>query len=181
MTAPVTSAAAPLHNVTAVVPPLMVTNMERSLTFYTDGLGFAMQNRWVPDGRVRWCWLSLGGAALMLQEAVDSGREKMAAAGALGNGAALYFQCCDAVAIYRDAAARGVHALREPQVGNSAWEFSSPIPTATKSIFPVLPTCPKRRCSLTPISDANLTFSSSERKRSVGKWRSSKRQGSAES
>jgi lactoylglutathione lyase len=113
----------PVHNVTAVVPLLMVTNMERSLAFYIDSLGFTIQNRWIPDGRLRWCWITLGGAALMLQEAVDSTREKMAAAGILGNGAAFYFQCGDALAIYREAAARGIHALREPQVGNFAWEI----------------------------------------------------------
>jgi uncharacterized glyoxalase superfamily protein PhnB len=117
------STAAPVDNVTAVVPLLTVTNMERSLAFYIDGLGFTVQNRWVPDGRLRWCWMSLGGAALMLQEAVDSSREKMAAAGVLGNGVSLNFQCSDALAIYRDAAARGIPALREPQVGNFAWEI----------------------------------------------------------
>jgi lactoylglutathione lyase len=122
------STAAPVHDVTAVVPLLMVTSMERSLAFYIDGLGFTIQNRWVPDGRLRWCWMSLGGAALMLQEAVDPSRQKMTSAGVLGNGASLYFQCSDALAIYRDAAARGIHALREPQVGNFAWEvfFADP-------------------------------------------------------
>ncbi|MGB7760097.1 MAG: VOC family protein [Bryobacteraceae bacterium] len=116
------------HNVTAVVPLLMVTDMERSLTFYVAGLGFTIQNRWVPDGRLRWCWMSLGGAALMLQEARESTREKMLTSGTLGNGAALYFQCTDAVAIYREAAAHGIHPLREPQVGNFAWEvfFADP-------------------------------------------------------
>ena len=114
--------AAATHNVTAVVPLLMVTSMERSLAFYVDGLGFTIQNRWVPDGRLRWCWTSLGGAALMLQEATEATRETMLASGALGNGAALYFQCADAIAIYRQAAARGIHPLREPQVGNFAWE-----------------------------------------------------------
>jgi lactoylglutathione lyase len=122
MTEPVTDASAPVPNVTAVVPLLRVTNMERSLIFYIDGLGFAIQNRWVPDGRLRWCRLSLGFAALMLQEAVNANREKP------GTGAALYFQCTDALAIYRDAAARGIQALREPQVGNFAWEvfFADP-------------------------------------------------------
>lgn len=116
------------HNVTAVVPLLMVTNMERSLAFYVDGLGFAIQNRWVPDGRLLWCWMSLGGAALMLQEANASTRENMLTRGTLGNGAALYFQCTDAIAIVREAAARGIHPLREPQVGNFAWEvfFADP-------------------------------------------------------
>ena len=119
---------APTHNVTAVVPLLMITSMERSLAFYIDGLGFTIQNRWIPDGRLRWCWMSLEGAALMLQEAIESTRQKMAAAGTLGNGVALYFQCTDAVAIYREAASRGIYALREPQVGNFAWEvfFADP-------------------------------------------------------
>jgi len=114
--------------VTSVVPLLVVTNMERSLAFYIDGLGFTIQNRWIPDGRLRWCWMSLGGAALMLQEATESTRQKMAADGVIGNGAALYFQSSDALAIYREAAARGIHALREPQVGNFAWEvfFADP-------------------------------------------------------
>src|SRR5580700_1949672 len=91
----------PVQNVTAVVPLLMVTSMERSLAFYIDGLGFTIQNRWVPDGLVRWCWMSLGGAALMLQEASESTREKLLTTGSPGNGAALYFQCTDAIAIYR--------------------------------------------------------------------------------
>ena len=64
----------------------------------------------------------------MLQEATGPSRQKMEASGMLGNGASLYFQCSDAIAIYREAAARGIHALREPQVGNFAWEvfFADP-------------------------------------------------------
>jgi lactoylglutathione lyase len=123
-----TSTAVPIQNVTAVVPLLMVTNIERSLAFYVGGLGFNIQNRWIPDGHLRWCWMSLGGAALMLQEAVDSSREKLAAAGVLGNGVSLNFSCIDALAIYRDAASHGIHTLREPQVGNFSWEvvFADP-------------------------------------------------------
>jgi len=135
----VSTTAGASHSVTAVVPLLIVTNMERSLPFYIDGLGFTIQNRWTPDGRLRWCWMSLGGAALMLQEASETTGGKMLTNGAIGNGAALYFQCTDAIAIYREAAKRGIHPLREPQVGNFAWEvffadpdgykinFSSPI------------------------------------------------------
>ena len=113
-----------IPNVTAVVPLLMVTSMERSLPFYIDGLGFTMENRWMPDGYLRWCWMSLGGAALMLQEAVGSTREELAAKGVLGNGASFHFQCKDALAIYREAVARGLQTSREPQVGNFAWEIS---------------------------------------------------------
>jgi len=65
-------------NVKQAVPFFGVTNMESSLRFYVDGLGFKMKNCWIPDraedhpdGRIRWCWLQLGDAAIMLQ---DSGR-----------------------------------------------------------------------------------------------------------
>ncbi len=61
-----TSAGSAVPNVTAAVPLLMVLNMEQSLAFYVDGLGFTIQNRWAPGGRLRWCWMSLDGAALML-------------------------------------------------------------------------------------------------------------------
>lgn len=62
-----------------------------------DGLGFTIKNRWVPDGRLRWCWMTLGGAALMLQEATERDREKLLTNGKLGNGLGLNFQCGDAL------------------------------------------------------------------------------------
>jgi catechol 2,3-dioxygenase-like lactoylglutathione lyase family enzyme len=118
----------PAPNVTGVAALLMITSMDRSLAFYVDGLGFTIQNRWIPDGQLRWVWMSLGEAALMLQVAMPATREKLAANGTLGNGSSLYFQCKDAIAVYREAASRGVHALHEPQVGNYSWEvfFADP-------------------------------------------------------
>jgi hypothetical protein len=65
--------------------------------------------------------MELGTAPLMLQEATGSTPERLAKAGKLGNGSALYFQCRDAIAIYRQALERGI-AGREPQVGNFNWE-----------------------------------------------------------
>jgi catechol 2,3-dioxygenase-like lactoylglutathione lyase family enzyme len=108
-------------NVTSVVAMLMVTSMERSLVFYVDGLGFTIRNRWTPDGHLRWVWMQLGTAALMLQETTGDTPRKLAEAGKLGNGSALYFQCKDAIAIYRRAVEAGI-ANREPQVGNFNWE-----------------------------------------------------------
>jgi catechol 2,3-dioxygenase-like lactoylglutathione lyase family enzyme len=110
-------------NVKSCVALLMVTDMERSLAFYVDGLGFKITNRWLPDGHLRWCWMQLGTAALMLQHAMPATLEKLAANGKLGNGIGLNFQCDDALAIYRQAKERGI-AGREPQVGNFNWEVS---------------------------------------------------------
>ena len=56
------------HNVKQAVPFFLVSDMERSLKYYVDGLGFEMKNKWVHEGKLRWCWLQLGDAAVMLQQ-----------------------------------------------------------------------------------------------------------------
>lgn len=110
-------------NVKEVVPFLWVSSMEESVRFYVDGLGFAMKHQWVPDGKMRWCWLALGGAALMLQEFWKDGSHAGRPDGKLGQGVSLCFVCEDAVAIYREVTARGI-AASEPEVGNAMWVTS---------------------------------------------------------
>jgi len=107
-------------NVQQAVPFFGVTSMEASLRFYVDVLGFEMTRKWTPDGdgKVRWCWLELGDAALMLQEFrkdhhPNSGRPEAT----LGKGVSICFICKDALAIYRQALAHGVQVQR-PFVGN---------------------------------------------------------------
>ena len=65
------------ENLTQVVPFLGVTDIERSLRFYLDGLGFAIKHKWEPEGRIRWCWLTRGGASLMLQEFAKPEEKKL--------------------------------------------------------------------------------------------------------
>jgi len=106
----------PEPNVVQVVPFFMVSNMEASLRFYIDGLGFQRTNQWIVDNKIRWCWLQLGGAAHMLQEyhpnKIPSDKR--------GEGVSVCFQCKDALAIYHEALARGL-APRRPFVGNGMW------------------------------------------------------------
>jgi len=128
-------------NVRQAVPFFGVTKMESSLRFYVDGLGFKMKNYWIPDraedhpdGRIRWCWLQLGDAAIMLQEFRPGGRAKET----LGTGVNVCFQCEDALALYREFKSRGIQTRKRPSVGNRLWvvpltdpdgyriEFSSP-------------------------------------------------------
>ena len=47
-------------NVRQAVPFFNVKDIEASLRFYVEGLGFTMTQHWNPDGRIRWCWLELG-------------------------------------------------------------------------------------------------------------------------
>lgn len=108
-------------NVKQAVPFFMVTDIEASLRFYVDGLGFTLTNQWVPRGRIEWCWLELGEAALMLQEyRKDLPR---VVEGKLGQGVSICFMCADALAIYHTLNARGVPATR-PFVGNGLWVTS---------------------------------------------------------
>ena len=132
-------------NVKQAVPFFSVTNMETSLRFYVDGLGFKMKRWWIPDhadgqvdykpdGRIRWCWLELGDAAIMLQEFLPERQPKEK----LGTGVNLCFQCEDALALYREFKSRGIQTRERPSVGNRLWvvpltdpdgycmEFSSP-------------------------------------------------------
>jgi len=110
-------------NVKDVVPFLRVASMERSVRYYVDGLGFAMKNTWVVGGKLRWCWLAIGGAALMLQEFPREGHDAWLPDGKVGHGVSLVFTCEDAVAIYRDVTSRGLQAS-EPEVGNAMWVTS---------------------------------------------------------
>src|SRR5262245_144109 len=107
-------------NVRQAVPLFGVVNLEASRRFYVEGLGFEMTNQWVHEGKLRWCWLQHGGAAVMLQEFWTDGHHQGAPAGKLGQGLSICFQCADALALYKQFVARGLQASK-PFVGNGMW------------------------------------------------------------
>ena len=140
------------QNVTQAVPFFRVTDMESSLHFYVDQLGFQLKRQWIPEtdasypseGKIRWCWLELGGAAIMLQEFMPQHRPN----GALGAGVSVSFSCQDALALYREFKSRGVQTRSRPSVGNGLWvvpvtdpdgyllDFSSPTDTPEDTELP---------------------------------------------
>jgi lactoylglutathione lyase len=107
-------------NVKQAVPFFGVTDMEASLHFYVDGLGFKMTNNWAVDGKIRWCWLELDNVAIMLQVLFKEGVGPWVPEEKLGVGATISFQCEDALAIYHAATAKGLQPSR-PFVGNAMW------------------------------------------------------------
>lgn len=121
-------------NVKQAVPFFAVSNMEESLRFYIDGLGFEMKNKWVVEGKVRWCWLQHGGAALMLQEFRKEGHDSWVPESKVGVGVSINFTCNDALSIYREITPRGVKAQR-PFVGNSLWVTAVTDPDGYKLFF----------------------------------------------
>ncbi|MGH9500874.1 MAG: VOC family protein [Terriglobales bacterium] len=102
------------------VPFFRVSNMEESVRYYVDGLGFEMTKKWIDDGKLRWCWLEHGGAALMLQEFRKEGHDSWTPKGKVGEGVSISFICEDALAIYRELTSHGIKASR-PFVGNGMW------------------------------------------------------------
>jgi catechol 2,3-dioxygenase-like lactoylglutathione lyase family enzyme len=98
------------------VPFFMVADMDASLRFYVDGLGFTKTRDWTPNGAIEWCWLERDGVALMLQ-AYRAGRMPEDTRGV---GVSVCFQCTDALALYRAFTGRGLTPKR-PFVGNGMW------------------------------------------------------------
>jgi uncharacterized glyoxalase superfamily protein PhnB len=129
-------------NVQQAVPFFTVSNLEASLRFYIDGLNFTMTKSWIDEGKLRWCWLELGAAALMLQEYSPD----QIPTTARGEGVSICFQCQDALAIYHEATARGLQP-KTPFVGNAMWvtlltdpdgyklDFESPTHAPEESIY----------------------------------------------
>ena len=110
-------------NVRQAVPFFGVKDIAASLRFYVEGLGFTMKMQWTPEGNLRWCWLELGHAALMLQQYWQGDKPGGWPDGPFGQGVSICFMCRDAVAIYHDATARGLQAS-VPFVGNNLWVTS---------------------------------------------------------
>ena len=110
-------------NLTQAVPFFRVADMERSLQFYVDGLGFRVGPQWAPDGKIRWCWLSRGGVAFMLQEFRAEGHDGWKPSGRVGEGVTICVMCEDAIALYHEYRARGI-AVARPYVGNGLWVMS---------------------------------------------------------
>jgi catechol 2,3-dioxygenase-like lactoylglutathione lyase family enzyme len=107
-------------NIQQAVPFFAVVDIEASVRFYVDGLGFELTRRWIDEGKLRWCWLQRGGAAVMLQQFPTEGRDAWTPVGKVGVGVSIYFICTDALALYREFRTRGLNPSK-PFVGNGMW------------------------------------------------------------
>jgi len=108
-------------NIQYSISMFMVSNMEASLKFYVDGLGFKILNTWTPRGKIEWCWLQREGGPLMLQEFRVSESKPYLAGDKPGAGVSTWFQCRDSLVLYREFVEKGI-AAKEPFVGNNLWD-----------------------------------------------------------
>jgi uncharacterized glyoxalase superfamily protein PhnB len=94
-----------------IAPLLMVADIGRSVFYYSQRLGFKPTNSYAPDGKLCWCRLERGNAAIMLQQACD---EDGPAEGR-GRGVTFYLTCEDADAICAEFRAAGLD-VQQPTV-----------------------------------------------------------------
>jgi lactoylglutathione lyase len=108
-------------NLKMAVPFLLVTDMDKSLDFYVNGLGFTLANQWTPRGKLEWCWLTRDLVSLMLQEP-RSQEHPIRITTQKGAGITICTQCEDALTLYFEFRGRNLPTT-EPFVGNNMWVF----------------------------------------------------------
>ncbi len=65
-----------------ITPGLTVNDLTRSIGFYTEGLGFVIQDRWEEDGKLAGVGLKAGSAELVLtQDDFKKGRDRVKGVG----------------------------------------------------------------------------------------------------
>lgn len=111
---------APAPNVVQAVPILPVWNIGRSMQYYTEGVGFTKTVEWTKDGRLHWCRLQHGEAALMLKQIEHAGHPAWISRRKVADGVGICFLCTDALAVYREVISRGIEASK-PFVGHGNW------------------------------------------------------------
>lgn len=107
-----------------VLPVLDVVNVDASLQFYVDRLGFRERDRWSRAGETSRCRLVRDDVTLILDALPPERRQ---ADERRGQGVTLNIVCDDALAFHGEIGSRGV-STREPYVGNWLWNviFSDP-------------------------------------------------------
>lgn len=99
--------------VRAVWPLLFVQDLEPSIRFFRDRLGFTVVGQADDDGTVYWCRLERGAASIMLQQAdAEDGPAE-----GRGRGVGLFFVCDDVDDLYGEFIRRGL-ALAPPALAD---------------------------------------------------------------
>lgn len=122
------------NDIRQIVPFFWVEEINTTLRFYVDGLGFSINRQWSDDGKIRWCELQKGNVSIMLQEFWRERPHMGRPEGLLGQGIVIYFICDNALAFYEEIISRDIIA-GEPFVGNGMWVTELFDPDGYKIVF----------------------------------------------
>jgi uncharacterized glyoxalase superfamily protein PhnB len=89
-----------------LLPLLTVRDIEKSIAFYRDCLGFTLTGKWETDGKLSWCSMKLGNASIMLQKAEEDPPEAQPPDGR--KAVTFYFLCTNAAPIGDALKAKGL-------------------------------------------------------------------------
>ena len=106
-------------------PLLYVSDINRSVAFYCDTLGFKLLESYRPEDKLCWCRVARGGSALMLQQVSATKNDEPKR----GHGIIFYFLCADANAIHAELKSAGLE-LEPPKTafyGMNQLEFPDPV------------------------------------------------------
>jgi catechol 2,3-dioxygenase-like lactoylglutathione lyase family enzyme len=129
-------------NIRLAIPFFWVANLERSIRFYTEGLGFVLKNEWIDAGKRQWCMLQRDEASLMLQEIRPERPHRNITTEEKGLGVSICFICDDALSFYHEVKTKGVDASR-PFVGNGMWVTNVNDPDGYRLCFESLTDVPE--------------------------------------
>src|SRR5262245_41329383 len=121
-------------NIRQTVPFFAVADMEASLNFYVNGLGFDITHKWIPEQKIEWCCLKRDICDLMLDQFSAKGPDIWLQEGRVGVGVSINFICDDALVLYHEFIDRGLKAS-EPFVGNNMWVTSVTDPDGYRLFF----------------------------------------------
>ena len=88
----------------------MVYDMQRSVAFYRDLLGFEVVAKHDPDGKLYWALLKMGKEELMLNAEFEDEHRPPQPVPHSPRGMVLYIACSDADAVYQHLLSKGFKA-----------------------------------------------------------------------
>jgi catechol 2,3-dioxygenase-like lactoylglutathione lyase family enzyme len=104
-----------------LIPSLGVSDIDRSVRFYSELFGFRVRDSYEAEGRTIWCWLTTDGSELMLQQL--SADQQIRLNPAIGQSWVIYIRPDDIDAIHTRLTTAGIPCTEVTTTDYGAREF----------------------------------------------------------
>jgi uncharacterized glyoxalase superfamily protein PhnB len=112
----------PVPQLERIVPLLQVSNMEDTLAYYHEVLGFSVEALWPEDGPPKWAQVSRAGVSLAFT--IDLGTSTASFIAEKGNGVVFYVILAEVAALYEELSARGAIIVQDLATLSARQQFS---------------------------------------------------------